>query len=241
MEGDRLSRSHWRRVHFPLIDSVATCGSRWRRAGRLRCGATSRGHLSALPDARLSSRQEIRVAHCRSCRCQRRSRSHHPPLRETPPGLAVKTAFAETEHDRGNDSIQQNVASPNRVAEPSPGAVRSGEMRAIFRCKGVSDSSALCLVSHSHRVALDDKVETVEIIAACSQHAARILSKILRLALVGTGAEIQRTLEPDSEQRSDVRSSIGTDCGQPVELGVVKFPTPPLPGCRDRIWTAEWT
>lgn len=86
-------------------------------------------------------------------------------------------------------------------------------MRAIFRFKNVSDGSALCLVSHSHSVALDDKVEAVEIIAARCQHAARILSKILRLALVGTSAEIQRTVEPDSQQRSDVRSSIWTNRG----------------------------
>ena len=162
-------------------------------------------------------------------------------LRETPPGLAIKTAFAETEYDRGNDSIQQNVATPNRVAEPCPGALRSGEMGAIFRFKSVSDGSAFCRVSHSHRVALDDKVETVEIIAARCQHAARILSKILRLALVGTSAEIRRTVGPDAEQGSDVRASIWTNGRQPVELGVLKFPTAPFLRGRNRIWTAEWT
>jgi hypothetical protein len=44
---------------------------------------------------------------------------------------------------------------------------------------------------------LYDEVETVEIVAARCEDAARILREILCLALVGTGTEIQRTVEPD--------------------------------------------
>ena len=85
-------------------------------------------------------------------------------------------------------------------------------MRTIFRLKGVSDESTLNLVTHCRGLTLNDEVEPVEIVAARCEDAARILLKVLRLALVGSGTEVQRPVEPDAKQWGDVRPSVWTNC-----------------------------
>src|ERR1039457_3273706 len=47
-----------------------------------------------------------------------------------------------------------------------------------------------------------------------------VLREVLCLAFVGPSAEVQSAVEPDTQQRRHVRTSIGSNGGQPIHLGI---------------------
>jgi len=82
-------------------------------------------------------------------------------------------------------------------------------MRAVLRLKGLCDASELSLVAYLGGLTLDHEIETViERVAPGRKDATRILREVPGFALGGTGAEVQCAVQPDSQQRSDVRTSV---------------------------------
>ncbi len=90
---------------------------------------------------------------------------------------------------------------------------------AILRPVQIRDALEQALVAHPRGVAFHHHVESlVEGVAACGEDAVRVAREVLRFALALAGAKIQRAIQPDGEQRRDVRASLWAHRRQPVDL-----------------------
>ena len=70
------------------------------------------------------------------------------------------------------------------------------------------------------RIALDDHIEAVVPCVDPRRDGYRGgVVEVLRLLLLGAGAEHERAVHPRADERGDVRASVVPHGGQPVELG----------------------
>src|ERR1700730_5402601 len=163
-----------------------------------------------------------------------------PASGEAPPGLAELAALTETEDRRGSHPIYQDVAASDGVTKPEPGALWRRETRTVLGLEGFRDAAEFGLVAYLGGRTLDHQVDTViECVAAGREDAGRVLRQVPGLAFGGTGAEVQRTVQPDSQQRGDVRASVRTHCRQPVHLGISQVAACLGPAGRDGTGAAE--
>ena len=80
------------------------------------------------------------------------------------------------------------------------------------------------------RDAFDRDVQTaLPGIAAGGQDDVLVPPQIDRLLLLAPGAEMQRVVEPDRDEGADIRSTVGTDGGDPEQLGGVKLAAGSVP------------
>jgi hypothetical protein len=72
------------------------------------------------------------------------------------------------------------------------------------------------IVRYLDGVALDNDVDSsVPLIATCRQNDVWVSAQVKRLLFSGTGAEVDRAVEPNGDERSNVWSSIGPDRRDP--------------------------
>src|SRR5258706_1117789 len=157
---------------------------------------------------------------------------------EAPAGLTERLAPAETERRRRCYlEHQRNVAI---VAVNVAVAHCEVPVAAILRLVQIRDALEQALVAHSHGVAFHHHVEPlVEGVAACGEDAVRVAREVLRFALALAGAKIQRAIQPDGEQRRDVRVSIWTHRRQPVDLRRLQLRARLRPRSRGRVVAAK--
>src|SRR6266540_2284594 len=109
---------------------------------------------------------------------------------------------SETEDLRWGHFEEENVA--DREAPTFP----------VLRNVRLDHATQRGVVGHSQGPTLDDDVESiVEVVAARSDGDLTVLRHVLRLALPITGGEVERAVEPDGDQRNDVRPPFRPDCG----------------------------
>ena len=89
-------------------------------------------------------------------------------------------------------------------------------MTSANRC---SDSSSVKRVAAPSTTDVVPAVPGVD--AGRQATSARVL-EVAGLLLVEAGAEVRRPVDPDADQGRDVRSPVGADRGQPVELGATR-------------------
>lgn len=65
-------------------------------------------------------------------------------------------------------------------------------------------------VAHLCSLAFDDEVQPVESVATGREDAMRVAREILGFALAWAGAEVQGAVQPDSQQRRDMRTTVRT-------------------------------
>src|SRR3982074_263777 len=65
---------------------------------------------------------------------------------EPPACLAELAALPEAEYSRRSNSVEEDVAGANGVAEPEPGAFGGSEMRPVLRLEGIGNASKLFLI-----------------------------------------------------------------------------------------------
>src|ERR1700733_2195197 len=129
-------------------------------------------------------------------------------LAEAPPSLAVRGALTESESRQGCDPEHEDFVPPDGVTETKPGTRRRREIRAVLRLECVGDASEFGWVAHLRRLTFDDDVQPVESVATGREDATRVAREVLGFAFVWTGAEVQRAVQPDSQQRGDVRTPV---------------------------------
>ena len=85
---------------------------------------------------------------------------------------------------------------------------------------GVGHASQPGGIRQPHRLPLDDDVEPLaERAVPGGEGAARVVREVLRLALVGARAEVKRAAQQDAKKRRRARAPVGTNRGDPVQLG----------------------
>ena len=83
-------------------------------------------------------------------------------------------------------------------------------MRAVLRLECAGDASEFGGAAHLCGLAFDDEVQPVESVATGREDAMRVAREILGFALVWAGAEVQGAVQPDSQQRRDVWTTVRT-------------------------------
>jgi hypothetical protein len=81
---------------------------------------------------------------------------------KAPACLAVPSSFAKSKSGLGCDAIDQNLCSPNGVAQAGPRSIRCDEMRSVLRLVGVGDTSKLDMVAYAFRRSFNHEIDTVE-------------------------------------------------------------------------------
>ncbi len=103
---------------------------------------------------------------------------------KAPACLAEPFSFTKPKADLGCDAIDQNLCSPNRVAQPGPRSIRCDEMRSVLRLVGVSDTPKLGLVAHTFRRSFYHEIKTVEGALSRRQDAMRVCREVLCFSFV---------------------------------------------------------
>ena len=83
-------------------------------------------------------------------------------------------------------------------------------MRTVLRLECAGDPAELGQVIHLRSLTFDYDVLPVEPVAAGREDATRVARQVPGLALVWAGAEIQGSVQPDSQQRGDMRAPVRT-------------------------------
>lgn len=85
--------------------------------------------------------------------------------------------------------------------------------------------------AHDRRLALDDDVESIgEVIGSRGDGHVSVRPQVPRLALLLPGGEVERAVEPDGDQRRDVRPSFGRHRREPQHLRLPELTDGLLPG-----------
>jgi hypothetical protein len=109
---------------------------------------------TGIPGATNAQPPTIRMVPVRRNRSGRKSKA--------PARLAERAAFFKPKASFGSDAKDQNLCSPNGVAQVGPRSIRCDEMRSVLRLVGVSDTSELAMVAHAFRGSFNHEIETVE-------------------------------------------------------------------------------
>src|ERR1700735_2529045 len=137
--------------------------------------------------------------------------------------------WADGEHERSSGVVFKAVLTdlviPSSVPLARPGCGKPLE---------------LPCVGDAGRLALDNHVEAaLPVVGASGQGDVRVAGEVARLLLAGAGSEVQRVVEPDGDQRSDVRPAVCADGRDPEDLGVVDRLKRGLPTGGVSSWLAE--
>src|SRR3954447_3738828 len=114
---------------------------------------------------------------------------------------------ADGEHERGPDVVSKAVLADLVLPSPVPLLrPRRGQPVELLR------------VGDTRRLALHDHVEAaLPVVGAGGQRDARVAGEVARLLLVRARAEVQRIVEPDGDERGDVRAAIAADGRDPED------------------------
>src|SRR4030088_1583738 len=109
--------------------------------------------------------------------------------------------WAGGEHERGPDVVSKAILTDLILPSPVP----------LLR-PGCGESVELLCVGDAGRLALDDHVEAaLPVVSASGRRDARIAGEVARLLLVRACGEVQRVVEPDGDERGDVRPAVWAD------------------------------
>src|SRR5918995_5037337 len=164
---------------------------------------------------------------------------------ESPAGLAEWLALAETEDLPRGDLVHSGrtrVRLPQRswIVVEAAVAHRETPIAAVLRQVSIRHAPEPRLVGHPHRVAFDHHVEAlVERVASGREDTVGITHEVLRLAFVRASAEVQRAVQPDGQQRRDVRPSVRAHRRDPVHLRPLQTLATLRPRYRGRLVAAE--
>src|SRR6266496_2873572 len=156
-----------------------------------------------------------------------------------PVARLAESTFGEREHLCGLHQEDEDRAAPTLVPEaavvhlvvPAPVPLRRPRL-----CETFEDA----LVHHLNGLALDHDVEpSLPLVAAGRQDHVLVGSQVHGLLLAGAGGEIDRVIEPDSDQWRDMRSTVGPDGRDPKQLGVLERAASLFPVGRDCVLVAE--
>ena len=96
------------------------------------------------------------------------------------------------------------------------------------------------LLDHLDGLALDHDVEpSLPVVATGHQDHVRVGSQVHGLLLAEAGREIDRVIEPDSDEWRHMRPTVRSDGRDPEQLGVLERPASLIPVGRDRGRVAE--
>src|SRR4051812_41285004 len=145
-----------------------------------------------------------------------RRRVGHGSL-EPPSRLAERLPLTEAENGAGRHS--EHVRVPGTVVERPVPYLEVPEAAVLGLPRGGQPAQP-ALVGHAHRLALHDQVVALGPgVAAGGQHDVRIGREVLRLALLGARAEVQRAVRPHGGQRRHMRPSVRPHRRDPEQLG----------------------
>src|SRR5580704_12037860 len=116
-------------------------------------------------------------------------------------GEGKNLRWADSEHERGPRVVSKAILTDLVLPSPVP----------LLR-PGCGKPVELLCVGDAGRLALDDNIEAaLPIVGASGQRDARVAGEVARLLLVRACGEVQRVVEPDGDERSDVWPAVGAD------------------------------
>src|SRR5215204_828216 len=146
---------------------------------------------------------------------------------EPKPGVAVLTFGEGVGRYRGN---LEHAGFAGIEVEPAVAHLEV-PLAAVLRLVRIGDALQLGVVAHLDRVAFDHEVHPfVQRVAPGHQDAVRVAGDVLGLLLLRTRAEVQGVVQPEGQQRRDVRPSVGAYRRHPEQLRIRE----PLPRLRPR-------
>src|ERR1700729_4642441 len=144
-------------------------------------------------------------------------------------GEGKNLRWADSEHERGPRVVSKAILTDLVLPSPVP----------LLR-PGCGEPVELLYVGDPGRLALDNHVEAaLPVIGAGGQRDARVAGEVARLLLVRARGEVQGVVEPDGDERSDVRPAVCADGRDPEDLGLLDCLERVLPTGGLCCWFAE--
>ena len=112
-------------------------------------------------------------------------------------------------------------------------------MLSVLRLVGSGDRSKLGLVAHALGRSFNYEIEPFEGALTCRKDAMTVRHEVLRFSLVRPSTELQRPVEPDSQQGRDMRAAVRSNGRQPIHLGPCQLSAGLRPLRRGRFRAAE--
>ena len=141
-------------------------------------------------------------------------------MREAPACLAEPFSLTKSKAGLGCDAIDQNVCSPNGVAQAGPRSIWCDEMRSVLRLVGVGDTSKLGRVAHTFRCSFNHEIKAVEGALPCSEDAMTVCCEVLCFSFVCSSTEVQSSFEPDAQQGRDMWAAARSNGRKPIQLSI---------------------
>jgi hypothetical protein len=160
-------------------------------------------------------------------------------MREAPACLAKPLSLTKSKPGLGCDAVDQNLCSPNGVAQAGPRSIWCDEMRSVLRLVGIGDTSKLGMVTHTFRLPFNHEIKAGEGALPCRENAMTILCEVLCLSFVCSSTEVQSPFEPNAQQGRDVWPAAGSNGRKPIQLGTRQLIASLRPLRRRRIRAAE--
>src|SRR4051812_43952270 len=134
-----------------------------------------------------------------------------PGVAEAALGEGKDSCWVDGVHECGPDVVSKAILTdlvlPSAVPLLRPGCGQPVEL--------------LC-VGDAGRLALDNHVEAaLPVVGPSGQRDARVAGEVERLLLVLARGEVQRVVEPDGDERSDVGPAVCADGRDPEDLGLL--------------------
>src|SRR3984885_3145796 len=119
--------------------------------------------------------------------------------------------WADSEHEDGPGAVSKAILADLVFPSPVP----------LF-CPGCGEPVELLCVGDAGRLALHNHVKAAPPgIGARGKRDAGVAGEVARLLLIRTRGEVQCVVEPDGDERSDVRPAVCADGRDPEDLGLL--------------------